>query len=115
MTTSTDQEQNMAISPQRTTRELRRIAIDGPMTIYEAVEHKRELLAALADADGLEIDLSNVDEMDTAGLQLLLLARREALKAGKPARLVARSAASQEVLDRYQLASYFDDSTTSLS
>lgn len=85
----------------------RTVAIHGPMTIYEAVDHKRVLLAALADGDGLEIDLSEVDEMDTAGLQLLLLARREAVRAGKAAVLVASSAAAQEVLVRYQLTSHF--------
>lgn len=88
-------------------RERRTVTIRGPMTIYEAVDHKHELLAALADGDGLEIDLSEVDEMDTAGLQLLLLARREALRAGKAAVLVGSSAAAQEVLARYRLASMF--------
>lgn len=77
------------------------------MTIYQAVEHKQTLLAALAAGDLLEIDLSAVDEMDTAGLQLLVLAAREAAKAGKTARVVAHGAASQEVLDRYQMASEF--------
>jgi anti-sigma B factor antagonist len=85
------------------------VVIEGPMTIYEAGEHKRELLAALSAGAGLEVDLSGVNEMDTAGVQLLLLAWREALKAGKSARLVAHSAASQEVFDRYQLRSHFDD------
>jgi anti-sigma B factor antagonist len=80
------------------------------MTIYQAADHKRELLAALAGAaegDTLELDLSEVDEMDTAGLQLLVLAAREAQKAGKTAVVVAHSEASQEVLDRYQMAVRF--------
>ena len=77
------------------------------MTVYEAPEHKRELLTALAEGDRLEIDLSAVDEMDSAGLQLLVLAMREAVKAGKPAVLVAHSAASRHVLDCYQLGPDF--------
>jgi anti-sigma B factor antagonist len=86
-----------------------RLTVEGPMTIYEASENKNELLEALADGGGLEIDLSNVDEIDTAGLQLLVLTQREGRKAGKPVRFVAQSAALFEVLDRYGLGSRFDD------
>lgn len=86
-----------------------RITIEGPMTVYEAIEHKRELLEALAAGAGLEIDLANVDEMDTAGLQLLVLAQREGRNAGKPVRLVRASEAVAEVLNRYRLAPCFID------
>lgn len=91
----------------------RTVAIGGAMTIYEAPEHKRELLAALAAGDGLDIDLSDVDEMDTAGMQLLLLVRREARSVGKTAELVAPSTAAQEVLNRYQLAASFGEDAPS--
>lgn len=80
--------------------------VKGPMTIYECVELKRRLGDALSHLDELHIDLSEVDEMDTAGLQLLLLARREAHSRGKEARLVAVSAATQEVLDCYRAGPY---------
>ena len=80
---------------------LLRLAIEGPMTIYEAVERKGELLAALDAAARLEIDLSGVDEMDSAGLQLLVLAGREAGNAGKSLAVVMHSAATEEVFHRY--------------
>jgi ABC-type transporter Mla MlaB component len=79
------------------------------MTIYEAAADKRALLGALAEATEMEIDLSSVAEMDTAGLQLLILVKRESLKAGKPLRLTGHSEASLDVLDRYNLAGYFGD------
>jgi anti-sigma B factor antagonist len=91
--------------------EYARVTVSGPMTIYEAIENKRELLEALAAGNGLEIDLSDVDEVDTAGLQLLLLAHREGSKAGKPVRLAAPGAALLEVLERYGLQSYFSDAS----
>jgi anti-anti-sigma regulatory factor len=47
------------------------------MTIYQAQAQKEQLLAALAATEHLELDLSAVTEMDTAGLQLLLLLKRE--------------------------------------
>ncbi len=99
----------MAATPPHPGGGRRTVAICGAMTIYEAAEHKRELLAALADGEGLAIDLSAVDEMDTAGMQLLVLARREAQRAGKTAALVASSMAAQEVLHQYQLAASFGD------
>ena len=88
----------------------RRIAVvQGSMTIYEAAAAKPALLGALAEATEMEIDLSSVVEMDTAGLQLLILVKRESLKAGKPMRLTGHSEASLDVLDRYNLAGYFGD------
>ena len=49
-------------------------------------------------ADRLELDLSRVDEIDSAGLQLLLLLRREAQAQGKPFGVGARSAAVDDLL-----------------
>ena len=85
------------------------VAIDGAMTIYDAAANKQALIEALDGAAELEIDLARVTEMDTAGVQLLVLVKREAQKAGKALRLAAHSQASLDVLDRYNLGSYFGD------
>ncbi len=85
------------------------VAIDGAMTIYDALANKNSLLEALEGAAELEIDLARVTEMDTAGVQLLVLVKREAQKVGKALRLAAHSQASLDVLDRYNLGSYFGD------
>lgn len=83
--------------------------IDGTLTIYDAVEGKRALLEALDGVTRLEVDLSALTELDTAGVQLLVMLKRAAAKAGKQVQLVAHSPASLEVLDRYDLAAYFGD------
>lgn len=83
--------------------------VAGEMTIYHAAEMKGELLRCLGRGTEVEINLSEVSEMDTAGFQLLLLAKREAANAGKPLRLVAHSPATLEVLDLFNMASYFGD------
>lgn len=80
-----------------------RLACVGPLTIYEAPARKREFLEALDTADILEIDLSAVEEMDSAGLQLLLLAVREANRSRRTLTLAGASPAATEVLDRYGL------------
>jgi len=86
-----------------------RLAITRDMTIYHAVEQKAELLQALAGTQTLELDLAQVPEMDTAGLQLLLLTKREASKAGKAVRVTAHSAAVHEVIEFAHLAAHFGD------
>ena len=60
-----------------------RLAIQENMTIYQAQAQKDLLLSALAGTDSLELDLSRVAEIDTAGLQILMLVKREAARGGK--------------------------------
>ncbi len=86
-----------------------RARVSGEMTIYHAAEMKGELLPCLDRCAEVEINLSEVSEMDTAGFQLLLLAKREAAGAGKLLRLVEHSPATLEVLDLFNMASYFGD------
>jgi len=83
--------------------------IEGNMTIYEAAADKPVLLRALASAKELDVDLSSLHEMDTAGLQLLILLKREALLAGTAMRLIGHSPASLDVLNTYNMTAYFTD------
>jgi len=84
-------------------------AIEEDMTVYNALEQKKKLLEALHGCDELDLDLSQVSEIDTAGFQLLLLAKREGQKLGKTVRVTAHSKAVTELLDLYNMASYFGD------
>ena len=86
-----------------------RLRVEDDMTIYNAVEFKQVFLANLPGCAEMEINLSGVGEMDTAGFQMLLLAKREAAGHGKNLRLVAHSPATLEVLDLYNMAGYFGD------
>lgn len=83
--------------------------IEGDMTIYTAAELKAELMPHLSQPLEREIDLSNVSEIDSAGLQLLMLAKREAGRHACPLRLTEHSRAVLEVLDLCNLATYFGD------
>jgi len=51
-------------------------AISGNMTVYDASDLKQALLAHTVAGQPVELDLSQVHEIDTAGLQLLLLLQR---------------------------------------
>ena len=67
------------------------------------------LLDALAAADELELDLLQVGEIDTAGLQLLILLKKEAQRAGKQVTVVAHSQAVRSVIDFCNLAAELGD------
>jgi anti-anti-sigma factor len=86
--------------------------IDGEFTIYRAAELAASLKAALAatpDGGVLDVDLSDVAEMDSAGVQLLLAAKRSADESGRALRLSGRSSAVAEVLAILQLTGHFGD------
>lgn len=83
--------------------------IEGDMTIRNAAALKKELMKHIAKPGEREIDLSEVSEMDTTGIQLLILAKREATRHNTPLRLTSHSRAVFEAIDTYNLAAYFGD------
>lgn len=85
------------------------LVISEDMTIYNALEQKQQLLKALAGCQELDLDLLKVGEMDTTGFQLLVLTKREAIKANKSMQLIAHSKAVTDLLDLYNMAAYFGD------
>ena len=86
-----------------------RIALDRDLTIYNAGGVKSQFLDALEAHELLELDLSQVAEIDTAGIQLLVLAKRESLRQKRSLRIVAHSPAVRDAIDFFDLASYFGD------
>jgi anti-anti-sigma factor len=85
----------------------RQLKIEGDMTIYRAVELKQILLDALEQCVALDIDLSMVSELDTTGVQLLLLAQQTADDGKQTLRLLNHSAAVREVFDLLNLGLHF--------
>ena len=80
------------------------ITAPAELTIQQAAVLKGELLSALEGAGPVELDLSQVLELDSAGLQLLLLLAREASAAHRELRFSGHSAAVLEVLGLLHLA-----------
>lgn len=86
-----------------------RYAIEGEMTIYRAIELKQELMDKIAQHSEIEVDLSRVAEIDSAGLQLMVLAKLEAAARSKVLRFDGHSPAVMEILDLSDLAGFFGD------
>lgn len=82
------------------------LKIDGEFTIFRAMELKP---AILAEPPVTEIDLSGVSDLDCAGVQLLMLAKKTALAQGRDLQLVGHSPAVLEVFELLNVAAYFGD------
>ena len=86
-----------------------RRAFTEDFTIYRVAELKTVLLAVIQEGEHIELDLSGVEHMDSAGCQLLIFAKREAGAAGKTLAIVAHSRAVQSLIEFYNLAAWFGD------
>jgi anti-anti-sigma factor len=77
-----------------------RVRIEGDMTIFTAAELKSALAEALASNEtASELDLSQVTEFDSAGLQIVLAALRKRAGSGSPLQIGAASRAVRDILD----------------
>ena len=92
----------MDLDQKLSTGELR---VDGDMTIYRANEVAQTLFASVrAHAGDVNLDLSDVTEFDTAGLQLVLMARRMVESNGHRLDVVRPSECVAEVLELCNVA-----------
>ncbi|WP_421683098.1 STAS domain-containing protein [Stutzerimonas urumqiensis] len=86
-----------------------RFRLAGELCVFHAAELKPHLLAIVqADADR-EIDLAQISEVDTAGIQLLLLAKREAARLGGRLAFVNHSEPLLDAIGLLNLARDFGD------
>ena len=86
------------------------LSLSGDLTIYEAEAIKKGILDAVyQEGKNLEINLSEIDEIDACGIQVLMLAKRECEKLDKKMELVSHSSAVLEIIDVFHLAEYFGD------
>lgn len=87
------------------------LSIAGEFNIFTAMDTKARLLDAIAAAPyepdtEIGIDLSQVTDIDSAGLQLMVMARREAVRQGKRLHFVACSEAVADIVALCDMADY---------
>ncbi len=85
-----------------------RLTVHGELTIYQVADARVALLSAAEQETLTEIDLGGVTELDTAGLQLLLLAKRSCAVDGVPVRLTNHSPQVLDVLELTGLGAELD-------
>ena len=85
------------------------VRIEGDLTIYQAAEVHEKFKKHLATCKSIDIDLQFVTEIDTAGIQVLLAVKREAIAAGVPITMTMHSDPVVEVFDLINIAHEFGD------
>ena len=88
------------------------LQFEGDMTIYNAAELKEGLLEYVEDFKEFELDMSAVNEMDTAGIQLLLQFNRQAQQEQRSMQLSGCNEQVCDLLDLYQLQDWLAPTTS---
>ena len=90
-----------------------RVRIDGDFTIYEVDEYKdilRKSSKTLCAKDkNVELDLAEVNEIDTSGLQLLATLARQAKSKGGQMKVVSVSEDAEEKINLSGLMDVFNE------
>lgn len=86
-----------------------RAFIDGEMTIYNATGLQTALMPMIAQPRDLEINLAGVTEIDSAGVQLLMLAKTERDRHQQLLILADHSSAVLDVFELMGLHVWFND------
>ncbi len=84
-------------------------AVEGEMTIFRAAELKAAMLPEIERGQEIEIDLSRVTEIDSAGVQLMVAAKLEAILRGKELHFTGHSKPVMDMLDLCDLGGFFGD------
>lgn len=86
-----------------------RIEIRGELTIFTTAALRQQLLDAFDTGSELEVDLSAVSEMDSAGMQLMVAAKQEATVRNQPLRFTDHSPAVFDTLELCKLSGHLGD------
>lgn len=90
-------------------RAAERIVLAGDFNIFSAAAVRDQLLRGLDAADDIEVDLAQVGEIDSAGIQLMVAAKLEAAARNKTLRFACHSPAVLDILDLTDLSAHFGD------
>ena len=89
------------------------MALEGELTIYVAENFNKEMNQYLEKYQRIDVDLSNVSELDSSCYQVLLRARLLSLKNNKEFHIGSLSDSAQQVFDLYNLNDVFNHTENS--
>lgn len=90
------------------TKGLCKLAIDEDMTIYAIEALKKGLSDEIDTYKRFELNLSAVEEVDSAGIQLLLAFKNELVQNKKELKITAVSGAVDKLLKDYGIGDHFN-------
>lgn len=77
------------------------ISFDGEMSIYNVRQIKDSLVESIRKNSGIELDLSKVNKIDTAGYQIIMAAKKEAAGKGKSIRVINPASEVKNIFKLY--------------
>ncbi len=84
------------------------LSVMGDLTIYQVSLVKEELQSKLADlTQSVELNLAGIEEIDTAGVQLLMMLKRNVEQGGGEVTLSSISESVEQVLSALDCLSWF--------
>lgn len=85
------------------------LKLTGDLTIYDVAMAKEDILARMGRHPAFELNLSGVEELDTAGVQLLLWLKKAAARNGAALTLTHHSQPVVAVLDLLKVTAALGD------
>jgi anti-sigma B factor antagonist len=84
------------------------LSVEGELTIYTVTQAKQSLLEGHENfTSSVVLDLKNVSEIDTAGLQLLLFVQKHFNSLGKKLQVIKSNEQVDAILAQLDVANYF--------
>lgn len=80
------------------------IETDTSLSIFNALKLHKKIVEAYKKYESIEIDLKDISECDTAGIQLLYSLKKSCLDAGKEISLTNPSDAVTDALERMSMS-----------
>ena len=83
------------------------LKINGELKIYEVATCKDEIFKDFSQYKSLELDLSELEDIDVSGMQLLMLLKKEAEKKQLTFKIISASTPTKKLLELFQLTDWF--------
>lgn len=84
-----------------------KLAIDEELTIFSIEVLKKGLVEEIDTYDQFELNLSEVEEIDTAGIQLLLAFNSELIRRKKMLKLTTMNSVVRKLMESYAVTQRF--------
>lgn len=84
------------------------ISLSGELTIYQARDTYSQLIEVLHDATELSLDLSDITDVDSSFLQILLWLQQEGIRQNIKVSLIQPSEVLKKVISQLGLAKSFN-------